>query len=384
MAFHFFKRPTDPKEIAQRFEKQKKQKGWKQAMALLEEIDSQEVLVQVYREIGGPCWSDFEAEEQEAVLSRITDQNVMAEFLLGERRCDEATKRILSHIDSQEILKDLALNASDTGMYYDSEPKKIVQAHYERSKWSFTQIEAAKRIKDYDVLAELLLQNGFCLEVFACFEDCPDRDKYYQMFADKGDFRLKSNAFACLADDVDDPARMLYYASRITDPSLDYKVERVFEKAVNTQKLADVENLLMTTEDAPTQRIFAIMIGKEKYVTRCFSDEFRVKFFQDDSRDSEARQMIGEGLLRKNPEKFMDMITEDYVNRLLDKVTSADDEGKIGALKTLRMLAEKELIPENCRERVSGLIWNEAELNHYGIIHYREDSTDIWTLGRKL
>ena len=91
---------------------------------MLEEIDSQEVLVQVYREIGGPCWSDFEAEEQEAVLSRITDQNVMAEFLLGERRCDEATKRILSHIDSQEILKDLALNASDAGMYYDSEPKK--------------------------------------------------------------------------------------------------------------------------------------------------------------------------------------------------------------------------------------------------------------------
>ena len=106
--------------------------------------------------------NEMSPEEQEAVLSRITDQNVMAEFLLGERRCDEATKRILSHIDSQEILKDLALNASDTGMYYDSEPKKIVQAHYERSKWSFTQIEAAKRIKDYDVLAELLLQNGFC------------------------------------------------------------------------------------------------------------------------------------------------------------------------------------------------------------------------------
>ncbi len=181
MAFGFFKRAKDPEEIALDLEKRfYKQKNFEQAIALFGGIEDQEVLARLYRKIGG---SDrmlgFGAEEkQEALLSRITDQKVLAGFLLEgqpERRTDESTRCILSHVDDPEILKDIAMNASDAGMRYACEMKKPVLPHEPGSRWSFTQAEAAKRIPDRGVLAELLVRNGFRPELLALFEDCPQK-----------------------------------------------------------------------------------------------------------------------------------------------------------------------------------------------------------------
>lgn len=88
-------------------------------------------------------------------------------------------------------------------------------------------------------------------------------------------------------------------------------------------------------------------------------------------------------MLSKNPEAFGNTITEAYIDKLLNNIVGNESE-KIRSLKTLRLLSGKNMIPESRKEKVSGLIWNEAELNRYGIIHYIEGSTDIWTLGRKL
>lgn len=338
----------------------------------VKKITDQERLLRIYHKMCGKSFIKF----TDAVLDNITDQNILVDLIMGEDsgiRTDITTKHIIAHISDPVLLKQIALYASDRNMTdINGNP---FEAHYNGGKWSKTQDLATERISDYDIMAEILLSNGY-RNHFKLFKNCPEKEKYYQLFIDEGDADLKSASLAELVLISDNPEQKLYYAARINGRTHDLaSMSYLLYKLSQT---CDLKDLLLKTKDEEIQKAFA----DSESSFHIFGDEFLLIFYNDETRDPQARQKIGEYLLQKDPEKFTQLITEEYINRLLENVYF-DIAKKIPSLETLRMLSSRGLIVDNCREEVDGLIWNEAKLNTLGIIHYIEGSTDIWTLGER-
>lgn len=200
-------------------------------ISVINGIENREHLAQLYREIGSTdrlLISAISLDFHEAMFSRIKDQDILAGFLLEKPpavRTDDITKCLLSHINRTELLKNIALNASDDGMFYAADPRKSYDPHYvlhgRITKWSYTQEKAAVRIKDYDVLADLLIQNGYRPAPFGLLEE-HGKKKYFQLLSEKGnDAHLKSEACRCLSDILPEPNEKLYCAARILSESND-------------------------------------------------------------------------------------------------------------------------------------------------------------------